>query len=206
MIRRATGDDPLRLGVLVSGSGSNLQALLDRFGPDAAARVVCVASTRAGVRALERASAAGVPSAVFARSPDRDERLADWLDRSRVELVVCAGWLGVLGPTFLARHAAINVHPALLPAFPGMSAAADALAYGVRFTGVSVHLVDTGVDSGPILLQDPVPVHYDDTVESLLARLHAVEHRLLPEAVALLAADRIELDGRIARVTPVEGS
>jgi phosphoribosylglycinamide formyltransferase-1 len=147
-----------------------------------------------------------VPHEVFARSDDRDARLADWLDGHRVELVVCAGWMGILTPAFLDRHVAINVHPALLPAFPGAHGARDALAHGVRVTGVTVHLVDAGVDTGPILLQDAVPVHYDDGEESLLDRLHVVEHRLLPDAVALLATDGVQLDGRIARVTRSEGS
>ena len=112
MLRSATPGDPLRLGVLVSGTGSNLQVLLDTFnaGPREA-RVVAVASTRPGVRALERAAEAGVPHEVFVRSDDRDTRLAAWLDQHRVELVVCAGWMGILTPAFLERHVAINLHP-----------------------------------------------------------------------------------------------
>jgi len=204
MIREATADDPLRLGVLVSGAGTNLQALLDAFNAHpAVARVACVASTRPGVRALDRAAAGGVDAAVFPRDGDpagRDVRLADWLDTHRVELVVCAGWLGLLTDSFLARHVAINVHPSLLPAFPGMSAPADALAAGVRITGVTVFLVDGGLDSGPILLQDTVPVHYDDDVGALLDRLHEVEHRLLVAAVTLMASDRVTVVGRKARV------
>jgi phosphoribosylglycinamide formyltransferase 1 len=204
MIRQATPDDPLRLGVLVSGQGTNLQALLDAFnaGP-ATARVVCVASTRPNVRALERAAAAGVPSAVFERGDDaagRDGRLAGWLDEAAVELVVCAGWMALLSEAFLARHLAINVHPSLLPAFPGTSAPADALAAGVRVTGVTVFLVDAGVDSGPILLQDVVPVHYDDDEEALLERLHVVEHRLLVRAVEAMASDRVTVEGRKVRL------
>jgi phosphoribosylglycinamide formyltransferase-1 len=210
VIRAATAADPLRIAVLVSGSGSNLQALIDRFHvPGAAVRIVAVASTRPGVLALERASRAGVEHAVFERGDDgaaRDARLADWLDERGTELVVLAGWMGIVSPAFLDRHVAINVHPALLPAFPGAHGARDALAHGVRVTGVTVHLVDAGVDSGPILLQDAVPVHYDDGEESLLDRLHVVEHRLLPDAVALLATDGVQLDGRIARVTRSEGS
>ena len=207
MLRSATPGDPLRLGVLVSGTGSNLQVLLDTFnaGPREA-RVVAVASTRPGVRALERAAEAGVPHEVFVRSDDRDTRLAAWLDQHRVELVVCAGWMGILTPAFLERHVAINLHPALLPSFPGAHAVRDALDRGVRITGVTVHLVDGGVDSGPILLQAAVPVHYDDDSESLAGRLHEAEHRLLPQAISLLAAGRVELTGRIARVMDVEDS
>lgn len=207
MLRAATPDDPLRLGVLVSGTGSNLQVLLDTFNAGAReARVVAVASTRPGVRALERAAAAGVPHEVFPLADDRDARLGDWLDGHRVELVVCAGWMGILTPAFVERHVAINLHPALLPSFPGAHAVADALAHGVRITGVTVHLVDTGVDSGPILLQAAVPVHYDDDAESLAGRLHEAEHRLLPQAIELLAADRVELAGRRAHVKDVEDS
>ena len=207
MLRPATPDDPLRLGVLVSGTGSNLQVLLDTFnGAPREARVVAVASTRPGVRALERAAAAGVPHDVFPLAEGRDARLADWLDRHRVELAVCAGWMGILTRAFLDRYVAINLHPALLPSFPGAHAVAEALAHGVRITGVTVHLVDDGVDSGPILLQAPVPVHYDDDPETLAARLHEAEHRLLPRAVTLLATDRVELTGRRARVIDVEDS
>jgi phosphoribosylglycinamide formyltransferase-1 len=210
VIRAATADDPLRVAVLVSGSGTNLQALIDRFGhATSGVRIVAVASTRDGVRALERAAAAGVEHAVFARGDDptgRDERLATWLAERGVELLVLAGWMAVLGPALLDRFRAVNVHPSLLPAFPGSDAVGDALRAGVRVTGVTVHLADAGVDSGPILLQAAVPVHYHETREALLARLHVVEHRLLPEAVGLLASDRVRLDGAIAHVTGSEGS
>jgi phosphoribosylglycinamide formyltransferase-1 len=207
VLRAATPADPLRLGVLVSGTGSNLQVLLDTFNAGAReARVVAVASTRPGVRALERAAEAGVPHDVFARSDDRDERLADWLDTHDVELVVCAGWMGILTQGFLERHLAINLHPALLPSFPGAHAVQDALDHGVRITGVTVHFVDGGVDSGPIILQAAVPVHYDDDSETLGRRLHEAEHRLLPEAISHLATGNVELTGRIARVMDVEDS
>jgi phosphoribosylglycinamide formyltransferase-1 len=207
VLRPATPDDPLRLGVLVSGTGSNLQVLLDTFnGAPREARVVAVASTRPGVRALERAAAAGVPHEAFPLADGRDARLADWLDHHQVELAVCAGWMGILTRPFLDRHVAINLHPALLPSFPGAHAITEALDHGVRITGVTVHLVDDGVDSGPILLQAPVPVHYDDDPETLAARLHEAEHRLLPRAVTLLATDRVKLTGRRARVIDVEDS
>jgi phosphoribosylglycinamide formyltransferase-1 len=207
MLRAATPADPLRLGVLVSGSGSNLQVLLDTFNTaPREARVVAVGSTRPGVRALERAAAASVPYDVFARSDDRDERLADWLDGHDVELVVCAGWMGILTPGFLERHVAINLHPALLPSFPGAHAIEDALDHGVRITGVTVHFVDGGVDSGPIILQAPVPVHYDDDSETLGRRVHEAEHRLLPQAISLVATGSVRVTGRIARVMDVEDS
>ena len=208
MIRAASVEEPLRVAVLVSGSGTNLQALVDRFaGPPSSVRIVAVASTRDGVRALERAAEAGIEHAVFARGDDpaaRDERLATWLTERRVELLVLAGWMAVLGPALLDRFCAVNVHPSLLPAFPGADAVGDALRAGVGVTGVTVHLADAGVDSGPILLQ--AAVHYHESREALLARLHVVEHRLLPEAVGLLASDRVRLEGAIAHVTGSEGS
>lgn len=204
MLREATPGDPLRLGVLVSGAGTNLQVLLDTFNAaPREARVVAVASTRAGVGALDRAAEAGVPHEVFTRADDRDARLADWLDGHLVELVVCAGWMGILTPAFLDHHVAINLHPALLPSFPGAHAVRDALEHGVRITGVTVHLVDGGVDSGPIILQAAVPVHYDDDAETLAGRLHEAEHRLLPQAISLLAAGKVELAGRVAHVLDV---
>jgi len=178
------------IGVLVSGSGTNLQALIDDGLPIAA-----VASNKAGVRALERATAAGIPTAVFELEahPSREARdaaMADWLDRHAVDAVVCAGYMHLLTPAFLHRFAGrvINVHPSLLPAFPGTHAVADALAAGVAETGVTVHLVDEGVDSGPILAQERLPIEPGDTAETLLERLHAVEHRLLPQVARDLLA------------------
>ena len=170
------------IGVLVSGSGTNLQALLDARLP-----VAAVASNVAHARALDRARAAGVPAAVFALDDyeDRDARddaMADWLEAHGVELVVCAGYMQLLTPRFLERFTAINVHPSLLPAFPGTGAIDDALAAGVEETGVTVHFVDEGVDTGPVIAQEAVRVLPGDTRETLHARLQEVEHRLLPEA------------------------
>jgi phosphoribosylglycinamide formyltransferase 1 len=179
-----------RVGVLVSGSGSNLQALLDAGIP-----VVAVASNVEGVRALDRASAAGVPSRVFPLSqfPDRearDDAMAAWLETEGVTTVVCAGYMHILTPTFLARFPdrVVNVHPALLPSFPGPHAVEDALAAGVTETGATVHLVDEGVDTGPILRQERIPIRPDDTPESLHGRIRLVEHRLLPEVVKELVS------------------
>jgi phosphoribosylglycinamide formyltransferase-1 len=170
------------VGVLVSGSGTNLQALID-----AGLQIAAVASNVPGVRALERADAAGIPRAVFeldayGSREDRDLAMADWLERCGVGLVVCAGYMHLLTPTFLARfpERVINVHPSLLPAFPGTHAVEDALAAGVTETGITVHQVDDGVDTGPVLAQEPVRIEPDDTQESLLERIHEVEHRLLP--------------------------
>ncbi len=174
-----------RIGVLVSGEGSNLQALLDAGLP-----VVAVASNVAGARALERAAAAGIPARSFGLEDhaDRDARdaaIADWLRSYEVDLVVTAGYMQLLCRGFLERFPGrvVNVHPALLPAFPGMHAVDDALAAGARETGASVHLVDEGVDTGAVLRQEPVPVLPGDTVETLHARIQAVEHRILPDVV-----------------------
>jgi phosphoribosylglycinamide formyltransferase 1 len=176
------------IGVLASGEGTNLQALIDDGLP-----IVAVASNRPAARALERAERADIPTAVFSQEdyPDRAARdavMAGWLAGHRVELVVCAGYMHLLTPAFLDRFPALNVHPSLLPAFPGTTPIEDALAAGAAETGVTVHFVDEGIDTGPIVLQEAVPVEPGDTVETLRARLHAVEHRLLPEAVRLYLA------------------
>lgn len=176
------------IGVLVSGRGSNLQALIDAGLP-----VAAVASNVADAGALARAERAGVAAAVFqlgdyANREERDLSMADWLDGHGVELVVCAGYMHLLTPAFLARHTAINVHPSLLPAFAGTTPIEDALAAGVAETGVTVHFVDEGVDSGPVIFQEPVPVLPGDTPGTLRLRVHEVEHRLLPEAVRLYLA------------------
>lgn len=175
------------IGVLVSGEGTNLQALIDGGLP-----IVAVASNKPGVRALERAERAGIPTAVFelAGYPDREARdlaLAAWLEGHGVRLVVLAGYMHLLTAAFLERfpERIVNVHPSLLPVFPGAHPIEDALAAGVETTGVTVHLVDAGVDTGPILRQEPVPV---EPSETLLERIHEVEHRLLPEVVRELCA------------------
>jgi phosphoribosylglycinamide formyltransferase-1 len=171
------------IGVLVSGTGTNLQALIDAGLP-----VSAVASNRRDAYALLRARAAGIPTTTFSLEchPDREERdlvMAGWLEEHGVELVVLAGFMHILTRPFLARFPdrIVNVHPSMLPAFPGAHAIEDALAAGVETTGVTVHLVDEGVDTGPIIRQEAVPVEPRETLEE---RLHAVEHRLLPEVVA----------------------
>lgn len=171
------------IGVLVSGSGTNLQALLDERLP-----VAAVASNRAGARALERAESAGCATGVFELDdyPDRvarDLAMADWLAGHGVELVVCAGYMHLLTSPFLERFPCVNVHPSLLPDFPGAHAVQDALAAGVKETGVTVHFLDEGVDTGPVIAQERVPVEPGDSPDSLHRRLQAVEHRLLPAAV-----------------------
>ena len=175
------------IGVLVSGEGTNLQALLD-----AGLAVVAVASNKRDAPALARATCA---TAAFELSdfPDRaarDTAMADWLERHGVRLVVLAGYMHLLTPAFLERFpdAVVNVHPSLLPAFPGAHAVEQQLAAGVAESGASVHLVDEGVDSGPVLAQERVPVLAGDTPETLHERIKSVEHRLLPEVVRELCA------------------
>jgi len=175
------------IGVLVSGEGSNLQALLDAGLP-----VAAVASNRQGVRALERAEAAGVAAAAFllvefADREQRDATMANWLQEQGVRLVVCAGYMHLLTSAFLDRfpNRIVNVHPSLLPEFPGARAIDEALAAGVETTGVTVHLVDDGLDTGTVIRQEPVPV---EPAETLPTRIQAVEHRLLPEVVRTLCA------------------
>jgi len=170
------------IGVLVSGEGTNLQALIDAGLPIAA-----VASNRAGVPALQRADAAGIPMRVFeldhyADREARDRELADWLQLRGVDLVVLAGYMHLLTAPFLERFpdGIVNVHPSLLPEFPGAHPLDDALTAGVATTGVTVHYVDEGLDTGAVIRQEPVAVEPRDT---LLDRIHAVEHRLLPEVV-----------------------
>jgi phosphoribosylglycinamide formyltransferase 1 len=178
------------IGVLVSGTGTNLQALLDADLP-----VRAVASNRHDAPALARAG--DLPTASFELSDyssraERDTAMADWLRRHDVDVVVLAGYMHLLTSQFLERFPArvINVHPSLLPDFPGAHAVADQLAAGVRESGVTVHVVDEGIDSGPILLQERVPVLDGDTVETLHARIKQVEHRLLPQAVEELLCAR----------------
>ncbi len=179
------------IGVLVSGEGTNLQALIDEGLP-----VVAAASSNPAAGALERARACGVPTAVFSLDDygsreERDEAMADWLAGHGVRLAVCAGYMHLLTPAFLSRFPAVNVHPSLLPAFPGTRAIEEALAAGVSETGVTVHAVDEGVDTGPVILQERVPVCPGDTPETLRARVQTVEHRLLPEAVRRYLSGRL---------------
>jgi phosphoribosylglycinamide formyltransferase-1 len=178
------------IGVLVSGEGTNLQAILD-----AGLAVRAVASSRRDARALGRATAAGVPAASFELGDydsreERDLAMADWLEEHGVTLVACAGFMHLLTPPFLARfpRRIVNIHPALLPAFPGRTPIEDALASGAAETGVTVHWVDEGVDSGPIIAQERVVIESGDTAASLRERLHAVEHRMYPEVLRALSA------------------
>jgi phosphoribosylglycinamide formyltransferase 1 len=204
---------PFKIAVLVSGEGSNLQALIDDL--DASdIEIVGVVSSREGAGGLERAEAAGIETEVFslADEPDRakrDEALAGWLEERGVELVVLAGFMELLTPAFIRRFAGriVNVHPALLPSFPGLGAIEQAVEHGVKVAGVTVHFVDEGVDSGPIVLQEAFELPYHRDIAATRQRFHEVEHRLLPRAVRLIAAGRVSLDPdnpRLVLVTPPE--
>jgi phosphoribosylglycinamide formyltransferase-1 len=191
----------LNVAVLASGEGTNLQALLDRVHDRDGVRIVAVASDKPDAKALGRARAAGVPVGVFpSRGFDdrttRDRALAGWLAGQEVELVVLAGYMQLLSPDFLKQFGGrvINVHPALLPAFPGLRAVEQALEYGVKVFGVTVHFVDEGVDTGPVILQRAIEIPDTSSAEEVLERLHGIEHELLPEAVRLMAAGAIRPD------------
>jgi phosphoribosylglycinamide formyltransferase-1 len=195
----------------VSGTGTNLQALLDTVH-DRDASVVAVASNAVDAPALNRATASGVPTARFPRSeyPDRatrDAAMADWLQEQGAQLIVLAGYMELIGAPFLERFpgAVINVHPSLLPAFPGLRAVEQALDYGVKVFGVTVHFVDAGIDSGPVILQDSVALPNAHDPDEVLAALRPLEHRLLPEAVRLFARGALRLDPSNPRRVIVEG-
>jgi phosphoribosylglycinamide formyltransferase-1 len=184
----------VRVGVLASGAGTNLQAILDRVHRREGVEVVAVGSDKAGAPALARAAAAGIETAVFpgAAYPDRaarDAAMADWLAGRGAELVVLAGYMQLLTPGFLARFGGnvINVHPALLPAFPGLRAVEQAIEYGVRVTGVTVHFVDSGVDTGPIIAQRAIELPPDPQLDEVRAALRPLEHDLLCAAVVQIA-------------------
>jgi len=190
-----------RLAVLVSGEGTNLQAVLDRLHGRGGIEVVAVASNRPDARGLERARGVGVETDVFPVSsyPDRAERdqaLGDWIESREVDLIVLAGFMELLSGDFTRRFAGrvINVHPSLLPAFPGLRAIEQAVAAGVRITGVTVHFVDEGVDTGPILLQEAIPLPYAADIVATEQSVHAIEHELLPRAIRLIAAGAVRRD------------
>jgi phosphoribosylglycinamide formyltransferase-1 len=198
------------LAVLCSGQGTNLQAILNasRSGR-LRARVALVISDRPDAKALVRARRSGVearsvnPTHHSTRA-SFERALIRLIDRHRVRLVCLAGFMRVLSPAFVRHyhHRILNIHPALLPAFPGAHAIRDALAWGAKVTGVTVHVVDEQVDHGPIILQEAVPIRSGDTERTLLARVHAVEHRLYPRAIQLVLDGRVKVVGRVVRLRP----
>jgi phosphoribosylglycinamide formyltransferase-1 len=186
--------------VLVSGEGSNLQALIDSLhGKEV--EIVGVAASHAEARGLQRARDAGIETAVFAKDDypgraERDGALADWIEARGARLVVLAGFMELLTPVFIGRFpgAIVNVHPALLPAFPGINSIEQALEYGVKVAGVTVHFVDEGVDSGTIILQQAFDLSYSRDIAVVEQQVHQIEHELLPRAVSLIARGKVSVD------------
>lgn len=204
----ARGGAPLRLGILVSGSGTNLQAILDACAGGAIdASVAVVVSDKPEAHALARAREAGVRTVViekkrFASREEFDAGLVEILREHRVDLVCLAGFMRILTPVVIKAfpERILNIHPSLLPAFPGLDVQQKALEHGVRFSGCTVHVVDEGCDTGPIVIQAVVPVAPDDTAETLAARILAQEHRIYPRAIQFFAEGRVEIAGRRVRI------
>lgn len=195
--------------VLASGGGTNLQAILDRLHGQGEVEVVGVGSDKADSYALERAAAFRVPTATFPRDeyPDREARdlaMADWIDSTGARLVALAGYMQLVSPSFVDRFRGriVNVHPALLPSFPGLDAIGQALDHGVKVTGVTVHFVDEGTDTGPVISQRAVEVPANWEREELEAAIHAVEHEIYPEAIGMIARGEVRIaDGGSRKVT-----
>ncbi|AET66401.1 phosphoribosylglycinamide formyltransferase, formyltetrahydrofolate-dependent [Desulfosporosinus orientis DSM 765] len=202
----------MRTAILASGRGSNLQALIDACRNDTLAiKIIAVGSDHAGAGALKIAEDAGILTGIFqaedysSRQAQEDDILR-WLRENQIELLLLAGYMRVLGPRFLrqAEFPVLNIHPSLLPAFPGLHAQRQALEYGVKVSGCTVHFVDEGLDSGPIILQEAVPVLAEDTEESLSQKILAVEHRLYPEAVRLVSLGKVKRIGRRVQILQQE--
>ena len=191
----------LKVAVLASGNGSNLQALLDQVHGREGIAIVAVAADNPEAYALERAAAAGVPTAIFPRSDfggerrARDQAMAAWLRECGTQLVVMAGYMQLVSEEFLDRFpdAVINVHPSLLPAFPGIDAVGQALAYGVKLFGVTVHFADAGLDTGPVIMQRSVGLPDARELDDVLPHIHALEHQMLPEVVRLFARGAVRI-------------
>lgn len=198
------------LGVLVSGRGSNLQAIVDAINADRlVAKIGVVISDNPDANALRRIAGLDIPTAVverknYASKPEFEEAIIEQLDLHHVELVLLAGFMRILSPQFINRFPMriMNIHPALLPSFPGLDAQEQALRYGVKVSGATVHFVDEGMDSGPIILQEAVPVEDEDTVTTLAERILHLEHRLYVRAVRLYCEGRIHISGRAVKVLP----
>lgn len=200
-----------RIVVLASGSGTNLQAILDSLHGGGEVEVVGVGSDKGTARALERARAAGVETAVFAAAEygdreARDAAIGDWVEGLAADLVVLAGYMQLLSPAFVQRfhNRVVNIHPALLPAFPGLDAIGQALEAGVETTGVTVHFVDEGVDTGPAILQRELAVPPGGGRDVLERAVHALEHELYPEAIRMIARGRVRIDASDPRVVIVD--
>ena len=201
-----------RIVVLASGSGTNLQAILNQLhGGEEGIEVVGVGADKADARALERAGQAGVETAVFPTDEyedraARDRALGDWIESLKADLVVLAGYMQLLSSEFVSRfrNRVINVHPALLPSFPGIDALQQAIDHGSKITGVTVHFVDEGVDSGPIIMQRPVPIPPSRDWAEAEKAIHATEHALLPETIRLIAAGRVKVDDANPRVVHID--
>lgn len=200
----------LRLGILASGGGTNLQAIIDRCQDGSLdAEIVLVLSNKADAGALERAEKAGIPTACidhrrFARREDFDAAMVEALRDARAELIVLAGFMRIITQVFLDAfpERVINIHPALLPAFPGLHVQQQAIDYGARFSGCTVHFVDSGVDTGPIIIQAIVPVLPEDDAETLAARILEQEHKIYPRAIQLIARGRVRVAGRKVIIDP----
>jgi phosphoribosylglycinamide formyltransferase-1 len=200
----------LRIGVLASGGGTNLQSIIDRCQDDSLdAEIAVVICNNPGAAALERAAQAGIASRCinhrdFSSREDFDTAVVRALQESDVELVVLAGFMRIITQTFIDAFPdrVINIHPALLPSFPGLHVQQQAIDYGARFSGCTVHFVDGGVDTGPILIQAVVPVLQNDTVETLAARILEQEHRIYPRAIQLIAENRVHINGRQVSIDP----
>ena len=202
--------EKLRVGVLASGRGSNLQAIIDRsLAGDIDVEVAVVLSDVPDAHALDRARQAGIPALHVPPgrfrtklTPEAETSYVETLEEHGVELVALAGFMRILHDSFLERYAGrvVNVHPALLPSFPGLHGPKQAVEYGVKWSGATVHFVDAGVDTGPIILQAAVPVMDDDTEDSLAARILEQEHRIYPEALQLIAHRKLRVDGRLVKV------
>lgn len=198
----------LNLGVLVSGRGSNLQAIIDAIEAGRlSAKVSLVISDNPAALALERARRHGIDTFIVERKgfPSKalfEEELIRILDQHQIDIVVLAGFMVILSPKFVGhyRNRIVNIHPSLLPAFPGLHAQRQALEYGVRYSGCTVHFVDEGMDTGPIILQAVVPLLQDDTEESLAERILEKEHMIYPEALQLIAEGRVKIEGRRVRI------
>lgn len=200
-----------KLVVLASGSGTNLQAILDRLHGREGIEVVGVGSDKPDARALERAREAGIETGLFPREEyadreARDAAMADWIEARGTDLVVLAGYMQLLSTPFVVRfrHRVVNIHPALLPAFPGLDAIGQALEAGVETTGVTVHFVDEGVDTGPVILQREVPVPTDRDQAMLEAAIHATEHELYAEAIRMIAAGKVRIDSHDRRLVVID--